>query len=145
MTPLIVAALPIPNSLDAPTLLSHLENILHGLLRHKIAVISYACDGTEIECSIQRLLVTKSAKKIKHTINGPHPGANVNISIAVIQDQPICMIQDSKHALKTFRNNLFSGARLLTIGNHTAIYQRIRDMAFESGSPLYHRDVEKLN
>lgn len=145
MTPLIVAALPIPNSLDAPTLLSHLENILHGLLRHKIAVISYACDGTEIERSIQRLLVTKSAKKIKHTINGPHPGANVNISIAVIQDQPICMIQDSKHALKTFRNNLFSGARLLTIGNHTAIYQRIRDMAFESGSPLYHRDVEKLD
>ena len=145
MTPLIVAALPIPNSLDAPTLLSYLEDIIHGLLRHKIRVISYACDGTEIERAIQRLLVTKSAKKIKHTINGPHAGANVDISIAVIQDQPICMIQDSKHALKTFRNNLFSGARLLTIGNYTALYQRIRDMAFENGSPLYHRDVEKLD
>jgi hypothetical protein len=55
------------------------------------------------------------------------------------------MIQDSKHALKTFRNNLFSGARLLTFGNYTAIFQRIRDMAFETGSPLYRRDVDKLD
>lgn len=145
MTPLIVAALPIPNSLDAQTLLSYLENILHGLLRHNISVISYACDGTEVERSVQRLLVTKATKKIEHTIKGPHPGANVDISIAIIRDQLICMIQDLKHALKTFRNNLFSGARLLTIGNHTAIFQRMREMAFESGSPLYHRDVEKLD
>lgn len=145
MMPLIVAALPIPNNLDAPTLLSYLENILHGLLKHKIPVISYACDGTEVERSVQRLLVAKAPKKIEHTIKGPHLGSDVNISIAIIQDQPICMVQDSKHALKTFRNNLFSGARLLTIGNYTAIFQRIRDIAFESGSPLYHRDVEKLD
>jgi hypothetical protein len=145
MTPLIVAALPIPNNLDAQTLLLYLEKILHGLLKHKVPVISYACDGTEIERSIQRLLVAKATKKIKHVIKGPHPGADVDISIAIIQGQPICMIQDSKHALKTFRNNLFSGARLLTIGNYTAIFQHIRDMAFESGSPLYHRDVEKLD
>ena len=142
---MIVAALPIPNSLGAPILLSYLENILDGLLRHKVSVISYACDGTEVERRVQRLLVAKAPKKIKHTIKGPYSSANINISIAVIRDQPICMIQDSKHALKTFRNNLFSGARLLTIGNHTAIFQRIRDMAFESGSPLYRRDVEKLD
>ncbi|KAJ6600651.1 hypothetical protein B0H10DRAFT_2230917 [Mycena sp. CBHHK59/15] len=52
---------------------------------------------------------------------------------------------DSKHALKTFRNNLFSGAKLLPLGSYTAIYARIREMAFEDGSPLFHRDVEKLD
>ena len=60
---------------------------------------------------------------------------------------PIVMIQDSKHAAKTLRNNLFSGARALVLGNHLAMYSYVRDMAFSalSGCPLYHRDVEKLD
>ena len=55
------------------------------------------------------------------------------------------MVQDSKHALKTFQNNLFFGARLLTFGNHTAIYQHILEVASGEGSPLFNRDVVKLD
>ena len=146
MTPIIVAAIPIPNDLNATILLTYLKRVLHGLLDRKIQVVSYACDGTQIERSIQKLLVDKADKKIEHTIKNPHPDCpDTKVTIAVIQGQPICMIQDSKHALKTFWNNLFSGARLLTFGNYTAIFQRIRDMAFETGSPLYRRDVDKLD
>ncbi|KAM6495644.1 hypothetical protein JOM56_008350 [Amanita muscaria] len=146
MTPLIVAALPITNSLDAHTLLSYLEKILHGLIERRVQIISYACDGTEVERSIQKQLVAKLERKITYTVKNPRPNApDIPISIAVILGQPICMIQDSKHALKTFRNNLFSGARLLTMGNFTAIFQRIRNVAFEQGSPLYKRDVDKLD
>ena len=67
------------------------------------------------------------------------------INIPVINGQPLCLLQDSKHALKTLRNNLFSGARLLTAGNYTMLYATIRDLAFSNGSPLYCRDVEKLD
>lgn len=59
MTPIIVAAIPITNDLDANILLTYLEKVLHGLLDRKIQVISYACDGTEVERSIQKLLVGK--------------------------------------------------------------------------------------
>ena len=57
------------------------------------------------------------------------------------------MIQDSKHAAKTLRNNLFSGAHTLVLGNHLAMYFYVCDMAFSGlpGCPLYHRDVEKLD
>ncbi|KAJ3861852.1 hypothetical protein EV359DRAFT_46360 [Lentinula novae-zelandiae] len=48
------------------------------------------------------------------------------------------MGQDSKHCLKTFHNNLFTGARLLTLGNHAAFYELIREMAFVENSPLFH-------
>jgi hypothetical protein len=126
MTPLIIAAIPIANDLDANILLTYLEKVLHGLLDHKIQVILYACDGTEVKHSVQRLLVAKAEEKIEHTIKNPHPNSpDTKISIAVIQGQPICMIQDSKHALKMFRNNLFSGAWLLAFGNYTAIFQHI--------------------
>ena len=55
------------------------------------------------------------------------------------------MIQDSNHGLKTSRNNLFTGAKLLTLGSHIAMYQYVRQAAFEAGRPLYHRDVKKTD
>ena len=70
---------------------------------------------------------------------------DTTITIPVIDGQPVSLLQDSKHALKTLRNNLFSGACLLTLGNHTMLYATICDLAFANGSPLYRRDVEKLD
>ena len=55
------------------------------------------------------------------------------------------MVQDSNHGLKTSRNNLFTGAKLLTIDRHVAMFQYAQQVVFEPGSPLYHRDVEKLD
>ncbi|KAF8220907.1 hypothetical protein L208DRAFT_1331127 [Tricholoma matsutake] len=55
------------------------------------------------------------------------------------------MIQDSKHTLKTFRNNLFSSAWLLHFSNYAAFFQQVYNIAFEEGSPLYHCDVQKLD
>lgn len=70
---------------------------------------------------------------------------DMTITIPVINGQPVSLLQDSKHALKTLRNNLFSGARLLILGNYTMLYATIHDLAFANGSPLYRRDVEKLD
>jgi hypothetical protein len=146
VTPIIVAAMPIANDLSAETLLPYLLEVLDGLIDRGVQVVSYACDGTEVERSVQRLLVDKADRKIEHVINNPNPGGlNTNVTIAVYRGQPMCMIQDSKHALKTFRNNLFSGARLLTLGSYMAMYRHIAEMAREDGSPLYHRDVENLD
>ena len=58
---------------------------------------------------------------------------------------PIANLQDSKHLLKTFRNNLFSGARLLTFPNSVAMFSQVREMAFDTDSPIFRRDVEKLD
>jgi hypothetical protein len=146
MTPLIVAAIPIGDDLDAGTLLSYLERVLHGLLERKVQVVSYACEGTGIERSVQKLLVGKAEDKIEYTIKNPNlNSSDTHISIAVIRGQPICMIQDARHALRTFRNNLFSGARLLTLGNHTAMFRRISEMALATNSPIYRRDVDGLD
>jgi hypothetical protein len=121
-----------------------LDQVVNGLIDHNIKVISYACVGTQVERNVQDLFVKQAPEKVKHLIEDPHgKGPPIRIVIAVVRGQPICMIQDSKHALKTFRNILFSGARLLALGSYTAIYSRIREMAFADGSPLFHRDVER--
>ena len=132
-----MAAVPIANDLGADVLLELLEKVINGLIDRGIQVVSYACDGTEVERSVQRLFIEK-AERIEHKIKNPCSGCpDTQITIVRYRGQAMCMIQDSKHALKTFRNNIFSGARLLTFGNFTAIYNRIREIALVDDTPLY--------
>ncbi|KAJ7659816.1 hypothetical protein DFH06DRAFT_1326841 [Mycena polygramma] len=146
ITPLVVAAIPIRDNMTADQLLVPLEKLLYGLLDLNIRVVSYACDGTETERSLQRKLVAKADKVINYKIPSPIPGApDLELCIAVFRGYAIIMIQDSKHALKTFRNNLFTGAKFFAMGNFTAIFRRIWEMAMDPNSPLYHRDVERLD
>ena len=146
IAPIVLAVLPISDSENSAALLPHLKKILLGLISRKIQVVSYSCDGTEVERKLQRLILEEASTCLKYTIKGPRPGiSDITVTMPVIDGQPICLLQDSKHALKTLRNNLFSGARLLTLGNHTMLYATIRDLAFSNGSPLYRRDVEKLD
>ena len=144
---MIVAAEAIPNNLTAEVLYTKSREVINGLKRHGVNVISYACDGTQIERSVQDLLVERATGHISHRIPDPEEGYKHDIQIPVYNLSPVVMIQDSKHAAKTLRNNLFSGARALILGNHLAMYSYVRDMAFSvlPGCPLYHRDVEKLD
>jgi hypothetical protein len=146
VAPIIVAAVPIPDDLDTNQLLYYHKQILFGLLDRHIKVVSYACDSTEVECSVQHLFLEVAEKTVEHVIKNPYDGSpDTKIVIGIFCGQAIVMIQDSKHGLKTFWNNLFSGAHLLTLGNYTAIYQRIEQLAFENGTPLYQRDVHKTD
>ena len=146
VAPLLLAVLPISDSETHTTLLPHLKKVLHGLIQENIQIVSYSCDGTELERKIQRGVLNEAEERLQYTIKNPRKGMpDTTITIPIIDGQPVSLLQDSKHALKTMRNNLFSGARLLTLGNYTMLYTTIRDLAFANGSPLYRRDVEKLD
>ncbi|KAJ3851252.1 hypothetical protein EV368DRAFT_74705 [Lentinula lateritia] len=130
MPPVIVAAIPITDKLAVDELLELCKTIVFGLLDNGINL-----RFSEVADSF-----------ISVNIPGPREGiAGLHISIPVFKGHPIAMVQDSKHALKTFRNNLFSGAQLLALGNYVAFFQQIHNLAFEDDSPLYHRDIVKLD
>lgn len=115
-------------------------------MRNNIKVVSYACDGTETEWSVQKLI--KQQASFQHTYRIKHPFADYDdivITIPMINGQLLMMIQDSNHGLKTSRNNLHTGAKVLTLGGHVAMYLYNRMAAFEKGCPLYHHDVEKTD
>jgi hypothetical protein len=123
--------------MNANELLVFLKRVIDGLIDHGISVVSYACDGTEVECSVQRLFLGLTSKR-EVKIRNPHPGGkSLVIEFGFYRGQVICMIQDSKHALKMMWNNLFSGARFLVFGNFTAMYSHILEVALEDGSPLF--------
>ena len=139
IAPIIVAGLPISSKLNAPTLADYSKKILEGLIIQDVKAVSYACDGTEVECAVQQILIEQAPSKIKVMIVLPDPGLEpVQIIIAVIKGQPVVMIQDSKHACKTFCNNLFSGTCFLVLGNYITTYSQIHNL-------LQYCDIKKLD
>ncbi|KAF8167513.1 hypothetical protein B0H34DRAFT_854442 [Crassisporium funariophilum] len=143
--PIILTALPIPNSMDAPALCILLQKVVDGLIDRGLTIVSYACDGTKVERAVERLFLNLCSQR-HFTIQNPRPGCkDTVITYGIYRGQAICMVQDSKHACKTLRNNLFSGARLLVLGNYPAMYSHILHVAQGNGTPLYSRDVTKLD
>jgi hypothetical protein len=131
--------------MDAPKLCDLLIKVVDGLIDHGISIVSYACDGTEVERAVKRLFLDLCS--LRHvTIKSPRPGyKDTIVTYGIYRGQAISMVQDSKHALKTLRNNLFSGARLLVLGNYPAMYLHILHISQGNGTPLYSRDVTKVD
>ncbi|KAJ3528013.1 hypothetical protein NMY22_g9566 [Coprinellus aureogranulatus] len=82
------------------------------------------------------------------TIPNTHfgPSANIELTIPLINPQrPLVLVQDSKHALKTARNQLLTGARILAMGNEVMHYEQLFKVAEKPDGPLYRRDVERVD
>ncbi|PSR70772.1 hypothetical protein PHLCEN_2v13350, partial [Hermanssonia centrifuga] len=150
VAPLIIAALAIGNKANADELRPFTTKIIDGLTKCGINLVSLATDGAAVERSIQTFLEDGAARKLDYKIRHPSlEGKTIDLTIPCFGSdeqgwKPVVMIQDSQHARKTYRNNAYSGSRLLTLGNDVVMYTHARAIAFEDG-PLYHRDVEKVD
>ncbi|GBB86238.1 hypothetical protein RclHR1_12680004 [Rhizophagus clarus] len=58
---------------------------------------------------------------------------------------PIITVQDPKHARKTARNQLHSGARLLVLGNNVILYRHLLTLAQAKDHAIYIRDVVNVD
>ncbi len=144
--PIIVAAVSIPENLSAADLFEYLWQIILGFLAHDVKIASYASDGSTVEHGIQHMLEARATTtriiSIRHGVNSQ---PDYPIKVHFFDKQPISIIQDSKHLLKTSRNNVTWGARFLTLPGGVATYSQIEEMALAQDSPLYHRDVVKAD
>lgn len=146
--PLVLAAKVIGDHNDHHALYDMTCWILDGLGQANLHVVSVASDGTEVERVYQNLLIKKADSHIQYMITLPHDLPDIQplkFVIPVLNGFQFMVVQDSNHCRKTGRNNLFSGARLLVLGNYTASYELIHNIAEEPGSPLYMTDITKGN
>ena len=145
---IIVAAEAIADNLSANDLYPKSKQVIEGLQSHGVNVVSYASDGAAVERSVQDLFISEARATLSIKVPDPEEKQyTVQIPLFGPTGSPVVMVQDSKHTLKTLRNNLFSGARVLVLGNHPAMYSQVRDIAFSNlpDSPVYRHDVEKMD
>ena len=146
VAPTIVTARAIPNKISADELLKFQVEVLNGLINEKIPVVSSAADGSASERSMQAKLVDGAGATREFIIRHPDPNKQrITTAIPIFRGQPVVMIQDAKHAAKTARNNVMTGAKCLTLGNYVAMYSQVRKLAKDKEGPLYERDVERVD
>jgi hypothetical protein len=147
---LILAIMPLLSSTDTATLAQMEQHLLYTMLASDkpLCIVSLGSDGSILERDARRALVRNGfAEMIHHIIPNPSSALAEPIMIPVLRiyGHHLAVIQDPKHGRKTGRNNLFSGARLLVLGNHMVCYKQIRKMAKLDDTPLYWRDVDRLD
>jgi hypothetical protein len=145
--PIILAAVARASNDSGDDLYRMHEELMALLHQYNIYPITFAADGTEIERALQRQIETKGATHTRpYAIHNHVPGAVVKFNLLYQADgKPLITIQDSKHAAKTARNNLFTGARMLVIGFFVAFYAQVRALAYHPFSPLFRRDVDRVD
>ena len=148
--PLVLAVVPLTSSTKASTLADFEQQLLQILLGsdESLCIVSLGSDGSILERDARRILVRCGfAESLSYSITHPDTTQSESIKIPIMRIHGRCIvaIQDPKHGRKTARNNLFSGSRLLALGNHTAHYGQVRYLANEKDTPLYWRDVDRLD
>ncbi|KAJ7203239.1 hypothetical protein GGX14DRAFT_570121 [Mycena pura] len=93
--------------------------------------------------------VVKAGTSILHNINPPSDYSNeeiISIPLYNLQGNIYINTQDAPHGRKTARNNIFSGACGLVLGDFVVHYKQLYDMAMTVSDPtLYERDVVRAD
>ncbi|KLO09998.1 hypothetical protein SCHPADRAFT_819503 [Schizopora paradoxa] len=144
---IIIAAKPISEKMTVNDLFELHQKIISGLLDEDINICSYFCDGTENERKVEKRFM--EAAKYTQVYNHAHPcAAKPDFSFTLrfyAPGRPIVAGQDSKHFLKTARNNWFSGAKTLTMGNEVITLHHLREAVNDDMCPYFSCDVNKVD
>jgi hypothetical protein len=120
-----------------------LANLLH---EHDIHPISMSSDGAEVERATQRIIAESAPSYRIYVITNPIPGCQLELRIPLYFGQhPKIMTQDSEHGLKTARNQIHTGARILVLAFFVILFAHLRELALNIAGPLFTRDVEKVD
>lgn len=119
-----------------------LTDLLHQASIHPLSLSS---DGTETERKLQRHITNMAHSLHKYSIPNTAAGCTIDLEIPIFHGYPSIIVQDSKHALKTGRNQLFTGARMLVLGNFACFFQQLLNFSKHALGPLFARDVEKVD
>lgn len=143
--PILVALLARCGNENVTHLLDMHNTVIHLLDSHGIHPTSLSSDGTETERALQRSIAANSPSYYSHTIISSVPNCTITSQVPLINGFPSVIVQDSKHAAKTGRNQLLSGARFLAIGSFPMFYHMLLDLANHPLSCLFRRDVERVD
>ncbi|KAI0054490.1 hypothetical protein BV25DRAFT_1922630 [Artomyces pyxidatus] len=143
--PILLAAVARGSEDTAESLAQMHFRLTEMMHEEKIYGTSLAADGTETERAAQRIIFSYAPSVHRFSIYSEIPGCTLDYSIPLYYGRPAVLLQDSKHGLKTSRNQLLTGARNLVLGNFPLHFKMLRDFAEHELGPLFRRDVEKVD
>ncbi|GES83162.1 hypothetical protein GLOIN_2v1777971 [Rhizophagus clarus] len=141
--PIVIAILPTNRESNATAIYDLLMNVLIMSRDAGINLISLGSDGAPVEFNAQRLIM--NGEKAESFFEFHDNYYNVHFQMPMYRNLPIITVQDPKHARKTARNQLHSGARLLVLGNNVILYRYLLTLAQAKDHAIYIRDVVNVD
>ncbi|KAI0067574.1 hypothetical protein BV25DRAFT_1876116 [Artomyces pyxidatus] len=143
--PILLAAVARGSKDSAETLYRLQTQLLEILHEVGIHIISSAADGTETERKLQRIISDSAHTIVPFSIANESAACILKFEIPCYHGIPCIQVQDSKHAAKTARNQLLSGAKNLAMGNFPMHVLMVHDFADHPLGPLFRRDVDRVD
>jgi hypothetical protein len=110
--------------------------------RLQLHILSLGSDGAVVEFQAQeKILKIQTLERLSVRDDN----LNINFTCPIFDIGPVIRIQDPKHAKKTARNAVMSGARLLTFGTSFANYSHFLNLIEHHDAIMYKMDVIKLD
>ncbi|GBC05191.1 hypothetical protein RclHR1_00610003 [Rhizophagus clarus] len=135
--PIVIAILPTKGDESAEQIFNILCTVLDFARQNNLNILSMGADGARSEFNAQTKIMNSSSTYF--TFDDPF--YNVHFKVPVIHGRPLVRVQDPKHAKKTARNQLFTGARHLSLGIDTVRYDQLYLLAHQDKHTLLKRDV----
>ncbi|EXX58814.1 hypothetical protein RirG_194570 [Rhizophagus irregularis DAOM 197198w] len=142
--PVIVALIPNKGSDSANDITQLYKKLLQEIAPQLgLHILSLGSDGAIVEFRAQQNILNSSNTERLSIYNST---LHINFSCPIFESiGPIIPVQDPKHAKKTARNAIMSGARLLTFGNSSVRYDQLLEQVNRHDSVIYKNDVIKLD
>ncbi|CAB4439121.1 unnamed protein product [Rhizophagus irregularis] len=135
--PMVIAILPTKGDESAEQIFNILCTVLDFAHQNNLNILSMGADGARSEFNAQTKIMNSSSTYF--TFDDPF--YNVHFKVPIIYGRPLVRVQDPKHAKKTAQNQLFTGARHLSLGIDTVRYDQLYLLAHQDKHTLLKRDV----
>ncbi|GET63656.1 hypothetical protein GLOIN_2v1427013 [Rhizophagus irregularis DAOM 181602=DAOM 197198] len=142
--PIAVALIPNKGNDNSKTISQlHKKLIQEIAFQLEIHILSIGSDGAITEFQAQQSIIDIQTSQ---RLFIREPTLNINFSCPIFDKiGPVVRVQDPKHAKKTARNAIISGARLLTFGISSVRYDHLLTLIKQHDSIMYKNDVIKLD
>src|ERR1044071_7984558 len=134
---MMVAMIPTKGNEGAEQIAYLIRQIIEMAHMANLNILSFGADGARSEFNAQTIISNETSNLLEYK----DLFYKIHFKAPIYNDKPFIRVQDPKHAKKTTRNQLFSGAKLLSLGIDTARYDQLYQLAHRDEHTLLKRDV----
>ena len=133
----MVAMIPTKGSEGAEQIANLIRQVIEMAHIANLNILSFGADGAKSEFNAQSIIMNEALDFLEYKDSF----YKIHFKVPIYNGKLFIRVQDPKHAKKTARNQMFSGAKLLSLGIDTVCYDQLFELAHRSQHFLLKRDV----
>ena len=125
---MMVAMIPTKGNEGAEQIAHLIRQVIKMAYTANLNILSFGADGARSEFNAQSIIMNEALDFLEYK----DTFYKIHFKVPIYNSKSFIRVQDPKHAKKTARNQMFSGAKLLSLGIDTICYDQLFELAHRS-------------